>query len=109
VRSFGAVMSTGVNCGRVRGPVPMTFGRSIDSIGKPASARLTWSCSSKRWKTCSSTTVRLHVGRCLPATLYVFQHDSELGNAYARALFDRITVHRKVEVPRDFAAITSGS
>ena len=35
--------------------------------------------------------------------LYVFQHDSELGNAHAHALFDRITARKKVEVPRDFA------
>jgi len=32
VRAFGAVMSTGVNCGQVRGPVQLTFGRSIDPI-----------------------------------------------------------------------------
>lgn len=30
VRTFGAVMSTGVNCGQVRGSVQMTFARSID-------------------------------------------------------------------------------
>ena len=32
VRTFGAVMSTGVNCGQVRGPVQLNFARSIDSI-----------------------------------------------------------------------------
>lgn len=32
VRTFGAVMSIGVNCGQVRGPVQMTFARSIDPI-----------------------------------------------------------------------------
>lgn len=32
VRTFGAVMSTGINCGQVRGPVQLTFGRSIDPI-----------------------------------------------------------------------------
>lgn len=32
VRTFGAVMSTGVNCGQVRGPVQITFGRSVDPI-----------------------------------------------------------------------------
>lgn len=32
VRIFGAVMSTGVNCGQVRGPVQLNFGRSIESI-----------------------------------------------------------------------------
>lgn len=32
VRMFGAVMTTGVNCGQVRGPVQMTFARSVDPI-----------------------------------------------------------------------------
>lgn len=32
VRSFGAVMSTGINCGQVRGPVQLTFARSIEPI-----------------------------------------------------------------------------
>jgi len=32
VRTFGAVMSTGKNAGQVRGPVQLTFARSIDPI-----------------------------------------------------------------------------
>jgi len=32
VRMFGAVMTTGVNCGQVRGPIQLTFARSIDPI-----------------------------------------------------------------------------
>lgn len=32
IRTFGAVMSTGKNAGQVRGPVQMTFARSIDPI-----------------------------------------------------------------------------
>jgi CRISPR-associated protein Csd2 len=32
VRTFGAVMSTGVNCGQVRGPVQLAFGKSIDPV-----------------------------------------------------------------------------
>lgn len=32
VRTFGAVMSTGVNCGQVRGPVQLNFGRSVEPI-----------------------------------------------------------------------------
>lgn len=32
VRSFGAVMSTGVNAGQVRGPVQMTFAQSVETI-----------------------------------------------------------------------------
>ena len=32
VRTFGAVMGTGINCGQVRGPVQLAFGKSIDPI-----------------------------------------------------------------------------
>jgi CRISPR-associated protein Csd2 len=32
IRAFGAVMTTGINCGQVRGPVQLTFARSIDPI-----------------------------------------------------------------------------
>jgi len=32
VRSFGAVMSLGTNCGQVRGPVQLTFARSVEPI-----------------------------------------------------------------------------
>ena len=32
VRTFGAVMSTGANAGQVRGPVQITFGKSLDRI-----------------------------------------------------------------------------
>ncbi len=34
VRTFGAVMSTGINCGQVRGPVQLTFSRSVDPISQ---------------------------------------------------------------------------
>ena len=32
IRAFGAVMTTGVNCGQVRGPVQLCFGESIDPV-----------------------------------------------------------------------------
>lgn len=32
IRVFGAVMTTGVNCGQVRGPLQLTFARSIDPV-----------------------------------------------------------------------------
>jgi len=32
IRTFGAVMTTGVNCGQVRGPVQFTFARSVEPI-----------------------------------------------------------------------------
>lgn len=32
IRAFGAVMTTGINCGQVRGPVQFSFSRSMDPI-----------------------------------------------------------------------------
>lgn len=32
VRTFGAVMSTGINCGQVRGPVQFSFARSVEPV-----------------------------------------------------------------------------
>ena len=32
IRTFGAVLSTGANAGQVRGPVQLTFARSVDPI-----------------------------------------------------------------------------
>ncbi len=32
IRTFGAVMSTGANCGQVRGPIQLTFARSVDPV-----------------------------------------------------------------------------
>lgn len=40
VRAFGAVMTTGSNAGQVRGPLQLTFGRSIDQIA-PAEVTIT--------------------------------------------------------------------
>ncbi|MEJ1342566.1 MAG: type I-C CRISPR-associated protein Cas7/Csd2 [Candidatus Sedimenticola sp. (ex Thyasira tokunagai)] len=32
VRTFGAVMTTEINCGQIRGPVQLTFGRSVEPV-----------------------------------------------------------------------------
>jgi CRISPR-associated protein Csd2 len=32
IRAFGAVMSLAVNCGQVRGPIQLTFARSVDAV-----------------------------------------------------------------------------
>ena len=40
VRAFGAVMTTEINCGQVRGPVQLTFAQSIDPVS-PAEITLT--------------------------------------------------------------------
>lgn len=38
-----------------------------------------------------------------PRGLYIFRHDSRLGNASAQELFDRIRVERQTDLPRSFA------
>ena len=44
-------------------------------------------------------------GQMATRGLYVFEHDSELGNAPAHALFEQLTVERQSDgVARDFAA-----
>lgn len=154
VRTFGAVMSTGVNCGQVRGPVQLTFARSVDpivaqehSITRMAVAT---EAEAEKQEGDNRTMGRKHTvpyglymvhgfvaaflakqtgfgegdlalfwqalaqmfehdrsaarGQMATRGLYVFKHDSELGNAPAHALFDRIKVRRNpgVEVPRRF-------
>ncbi|MBN2690601.1 MAG: type I-C CRISPR-associated protein Cas7/Csd2 [Burkholderiaceae bacterium] len=155
VRTFGAVMSTGINCGQVRGPVQLTFARSVDpviaqehSITRMAVAteaeaekqggdnrtmgrkhtvpyglyvahgfisgflakqtgfgeddlELLWQALAQMFEHDRSAAR----GEMSTRGLYVFKHDSELGNAPAHALFERIVVARKsgVDVPRGFA------
>ncbi len=155
VRTFGAVMSTGVNCGQVRGPVQLTFARSIDpviaqdhSITRMAVAT---EAEAEKQDGDNRTMGRKHTvpyglyvahgfvssflakqtgfssddlnlfwqaltqmfehdrsaarGEMSTRGLYVFKHDSELGNAPAHALFERITPKLKegVSVPRLFS------
>ena len=156
VRTFGAVMSTGVNCGQVRGPVQITFARSIDpviasehSITRMAVATekesekqdgdnrtmgrkftvpyglyvahgfvsahlanqtgfsdsdlaLLWQALSNMFEHDRSAAR----GEMATRGLYVFKHDSKLGNAPAYSLFERIKAQKQVEVPRSFADYT---
>ena len=154
VRTFGAVMSLGTNCGQVRGPVQLTFARSVDpiiaqehSITRMAVAT---EAEAEKQQGDNRTMGRKHTvpygiyvahgfvssflakqtgfsdddlellwqaleqmfehdrsaarGEMSTRGLYVFKHDSELGNAHAHALFERIAIARKagVEVPRSF-------
>lgn len=155
VRSFGAVMSTGVNCGQVRGPIQLTFARSIDpviaqehSITRMAVAteaeaekqdgdnrtmgrkhtvpyglyrghgfvssflakqtgftgedlELAWQALGQMFEHDRSAAR----GQMATRGLYVFEHDSELGNAPAHALFERLTVKSATTgIARDFSA-----
>lgn len=153
VRTFGAVMSTGTNAGQVRGPVQLTFARSIDpivalehSITRMAVAT---EAEADKQQGDNRTMGRKHTvpyglymahgfvssflakqtgfgtddlellwqslenmfehdrsaarGEMSTRGLYVFKHDSELGNAHAHKLFERIKATKKVDVPRNFS------
>lgn len=145
VRTFGAVMSTGVNCGQVRGPVQLTFARSVDpvvalehSITRMAvateaeaekqggdnrtmgrkftvpyglyrahgfvSAHLAKQTGFSEddlqllWLAMSSMFEHDHSaarGQMATRGLYVFKHDSALGNAPAHKLFDLVQAEKK--------------
>jgi CRISPR-associated protein Csd2 len=154
VRTFGAVMSTGTNCGQVRGPVQLTFARSIDpviaqehSITRMA---VTTEAEAEKQDGDNRTMGRKHTvpyglymahgfvsaflaeqtqfgeddlallwqalgqmfehdrsaarGEMATRGLYVFKHESKLGNAPAHALFERIKPKLKegVDVARGF-------
>ena len=154
VRTFGAVMSTGVNCGQVRGPVQITFARSIDPVVSQEHSITRMAVATKEESEKQSGdnrtmgrkfTVPYGLYRChgfisahlaqqtgfsgddlellLQALesmfehdrsaargemtargLYVFKHNSKLGNAPAHQLFERITASLKDETkpPREF-------
>lgn len=155
VRTFGAVMSLGVNCGQVRGPVQLTFARSVDPIvaQEHSITRMAVSTEAEAEKQGGDnrTMGRKHTvpyglyvahgfvsshlaaqtgfsdgdlklfwealsnmfehdrsaarGEMTTRGLYVFRHDSELGNAHAHSLFKRIEPKLKngTTVPRDFS------
>jgi CRISPR-associated protein Csd2 len=155
IRTFGAVLSlkSAPNCGQVRGPVQITFARSIDpivalehSITRMAVAT---EAEAEKQQGDNRTMGRKHTvpyglymahgfvsaflarqtgfgeddlellwqslehmfehdrsaarGEMSTRGLYVFEHASDLGNAHAHALFDRVTARRRVEVPRSFS------
>ena len=153
VRTFGAVMSTGNDpCGIVRGPVQISFAKSVDPIftqdititrqarttedkrdtGETEMGRksivpyglyradgyvsamlaqkltkfseedleLLWDAIINMFEHDRSAAR----GKMCVRKLYVFKHDSVLGNAPANVLFDKIVISKKdgVEVPRSF-------
>lgn len=153
VRTFGAVMSTGVNCGQVRGPVQLTFARSVEpivalehSITRMAVAT---EAEAEKQQGDNRTMGRKHTvpyglyvahgfvssflakqtgfgvddlellwqalgqmfehdrsaarGQMATRGLYVFEHESELGNAPAHALFERLQI-----APKEAGAVARG-
>lgn len=154
VRTFGAVMSTGVNCGQVRGPVQLTFARSVDPIvtsehsitrmavttekeaenqsgdnrtmgrkftvpyglyvahgfvSAPLAEQTGFSEADMKLLLDSLTNMFEHDrsaarGEMTTRGLYVFKHESKLGNAQAHSLFERIKPKKISEGPaRSFA------
>lgn len=145
IRTFGAVLTVGDNCGQVRGPVQINFSRSIDPIVQQeiTITRLTVTREEEADK--ERTIGRKHIipyalyrvegyisaklandptkgtgfneddlelfwealinmfehdrsaarGKMATRKLFVFRHSSDLGNAPAHQLFDRIKVTRK--------------
>lgn len=151
IRAFGAVMSTEVNAGQVRGPVQFTFAESIDAI-VPMEIAITRSSvtNEKDAEKNDRTMGRKHIvpyglyrthgfinarlandprkgtgfseadlallwealtamfdhdraaarGEMTARSLIVFKHDSDLGNAPAHKLLERVTVsHAEGEGP----------
>ena len=154
IRTFGAVMTTFVkgalNCGQVRGPVQLSFARSIDPIvprevtitrvaitteadaekkgtemGRKhivpyalyraegyVSANLARKITGFSeddlqllWQAILNMFENDHSaarGKMAVRELIVFKHDSELGNAPAYKLFEKVQVEKRVEVPRKY-------
>jgi CRISPR-associated protein Csd2 len=161
IRTFGAVLSlkSAPNCGQVRGPIQMTFARSVEPIValEHSITRMAVATEAEAEKQGGDnrTMGRKHTvpyglyrshgfisaflakqtgfseddlelfftalcqmfehdrsaarGQMTTRGLYMFKHDSELGNAHAHALFDRLSVARSngSEVPRDFGAYSA--
>ena len=154
IRAFGAVMSTGVNCGQVRGPVQITFSRSIDPVvsSEHAITRMAVATEKEAEEQAGDNRTMgkkftvpygLYLahgfisaslaeqtgfnekdlqllfesltnmfeqdrsaarGEMIVRGLYVFKHESKLGNAQAHQLFDRIKITNAHEkVARDFS------
>ena len=103
IRLFGAVLSTGkVNAGQVRGPVQVTFARSIDRV-LPIAVTITRQArtTEERMETGSTEIGRKSIlpyglyrarGEMAVRGLYVFSHDNALGKAPAHKLFQLIQV-----------------
>ncbi len=153
VRTFGAVMSTGVNAGQVLGPVQLTCARSVDPIAPMdlAITRMAVASEAQAEKQSGNakTIGRKHIvpyglyvargfvsahhaaktgfsdadlgllwesllmtwdhdhsasrGMMSARGLYVFEHESKLGNAPAAGLLGRITAKATTEMPREFS------
>ena len=154
IRTFGAVLTVGDNCGQVRGPVQINFSRSIDPIVQQEVTITRLTVTRKEEAEKERTIGRKHIvpyalyraegyisaklandptkgtgfseddlallwealinmfehdrsaarGKMATRKLFVFKHESDLGNAPAHKLFELIQVRRKpyANPPRSF-------
>ena len=143
IRTFGAVMSTEVNCGQVRGPVQFAFASSIDPIVPQEMSITRMAVTNEKDREKERTMGRKHIvpyglyrvhgyisaklaertgfseedlellweslknmfehdrsaarGEMSARKLFVFKHDSPMGNEHAHKLFSSIKVKKNIE------------
>lgn len=140
IRAFGAVMTTEVNCGQVRGPVQLAFAKSVESIMPQEISITRMAVTNEKDLEKERTMGRKHIvpyglyvahgfvsaaladktgfseddlellwdalinmfehdrsaarGLMSSRKLFVFKHESKMGNAPAHKLFDLIDIQR---------------
>ena len=140
IRTFGAVMTTEINCGQVRGPVQLGFSRSLDPIVPQEITITRMAVTNERDLEKERTMGRKHIvnyalyrvegfvsaplaqqtgfseedlgllwealinmfehdrsaarGKMSSRKLFVFKHNSKLGNAPANILFESISAKK---------------
>ena len=143
IRSFGAVMTTEVNCGQVRGPVQLCFAESVDPVLPLEMSITRMAVTNEKDAEKEKTMGRKQYvpyglyraegfvsaalaektgfsqedldllfealmnmfehdrsaarGLMTSRKLFVFKHDSKLGNAPAHRLFETVSVNRLIE------------
>lgn len=70
VRAFGAVMSLGVNAGQVRGPLQVTFARSVDPVA-PAEVSITRVAKANEERAAKEGTTEMGRKMMIPYGLYL--------------------------------------
>lgn len=145
IRAFGAVMTTEINCGQVRGPIQLCFAQSVDPIVPQEMSITRMAVTNEKDVDKERTMGRKQYvpyglyrvngfisaslaektgfseedlnlffealmnmfendrsaarGLMTARKLYVFEHESKLGNAPAHALFDSVTSIKKTDAP----------
>ena len=92
VRTFGAVMSTGDNAGQVRGPVQLTFARSVDPVITLDTPLPAWLWPLKRKRKIKTVTTGPWAARARSPTGCTWSMDSSRPRSRARRVFRKMTL-----------------